>query len=64
MNKNIEAIARGYLFFKVNNKFFIFYNSALSYKKSIELSSSVEFLGFHVYKHWRAFYIRCCFSHK
>ena len=62
MNKTIEALFRGYLFFKVNNKFFILYNSALAYRKSIDVSSPVEFLGFHIYKQWRTFYLRLVYA--
>lgn len=58
MNKTIVALFRGYLFFKVNNNFFILYNSALAYKRSISISSPVEFLGFHIFKQWQTFYLR------
>jgi hypothetical protein len=56
MNKNIEAIARGYVYFDVNGKRFYKYNDALAERKSIQ--GDVEFNGFHVFKGWRCFYFR------
>ena len=35
MNKTLEAMLRGYLFFRVNNKYFVTYTPAREYRKSI-----------------------------
>ena len=57
MNKSIEAFLRGYMFFKVNNKFFLFYNSALKERKRIQ--GFVNFVGYNIFlRGWRGFYIR------
>lgn len=56
MNKTLEAMIRGYLFFEVNGKRFWLYNSALAERKSWK--GSVYFRGFHAIKGWRTFYYR------
>lgn len=56
MNKTIEALLRGYVLFNVNDKRFLRYNSALAERKSIP--GNVEFTGLHIFKGWRAFFIR------
>ena len=59
INKSIEAFVRGYLFFKVNGKFFYFYNNALEERKRI--NGNVFFIGFHIFKKYRCFFQRVVF---
>lgn len=54
--KTIEAIIRGYLFFEVNGKRFLLYNTALCYRKTID--GSLSFKGYHILKGWQGFYER------
>ena len=56
MNKTIGAVLRGYLFYDVNGRKFLRYNSALSHRKSID--GDVEFIGFHIFKGWTGFFVR------
>lgn len=56
MNKSLEAFLRGYIYFKVNDKKFLLYNSALQYRKTVK--DEVIFIGFHIIKAWQCFYIR------
>lgn len=61
MNKTIEAFLRGYIFFKVNDKVFFRYNSALAEIKSID--GNVNFIGFNILyllllHPWRCFFLR------
>jgi hypothetical protein len=39
MNKTLEAIVRGYLFFRVNDKYFAFYTTAQRYRTTIKRSN-------------------------
>ena len=45
MNKSIKAFLMGYLFFKVNNKYFLTYNKALNYRKII--NGDINFQGWN-----------------
>lgn len=56
-NKTLEAALRGYLFFRVNNKKFLFYQDAKDYRVSIE-EGPISFEGYHAVKGWRGFYYR------
>jgi len=56
MNKSLEAFFRGYIFFKVNSKLFFLYNTAL--KKRKEINGNISFIGWHIIKRWRCFYLR------
>lgn len=61
MNKTVEAFLRGYIFFKVNDKVFFRYNSALAERKRIE--GNVKFIGFNIFylllfNPWRCFFLR------
>lgn len=58
MNKSIEAFLRGYMDFKVNGKKFNTYNAANDYVKLLPLDADVSFIGWHVFKGYRSFYIR------
>ena len=57
MNKSLKAILLGFVLFNVNGKRFFLYNSALAYRKGI-LVGYIEFIGFSIFKGWRAFYYR------
>ena len=54
--KTLEAILRGYIYFKVNDKVFYRYNTALAYRESI--TGNVDFIGLHIFKGWVGFYFR------
>ena len=56
MNKTLEALLRGYIFFDVNGARFYKYNSALARRK--ETTGDVYFKGWHIFKGWRGFYER------
>ena len=56
MNKTLEALLRGYLFFKVNERFFLTYKSAKA--ERVATTGAVEFIGWHIFKGWRCFYKR------
>ena len=56
-NKTLEATLRGYLFFRVNNKKFLFYQDAKDYRVSIE-KGPISFEGYHIVKGWTGFYYR------
>jgi hypothetical protein len=56
MNKSLEATLRGYLFFSVNGKIYMLYNSALQARQAID--GDVYFKGYHIFKGWRGFYQR------
>ena len=57
MNKTLEAIVRGYLFFRVNDKYFMTYTPAQQYRKSIE-TGELYFEGYHIWKRWQGFFYR------
>lgn len=54
MNKTLEALLRGYLFFDVNGKKFFTYNAARA--ERVATVGDVEFIGWHIFKGWRCFY--------
>jgi hypothetical protein len=57
MNKTLEAMVRGYLFFRVNDRYFLRYTPAQQYRKSIT-KGLLTFEGYHIVKGWRGFYYR------
>jgi len=57
MLKTLEAIVRGYLFFRVNDKYFMTYTPAREYRKSIK-TGDLSFEGYHIVKRWQGFYYR------
>ena len=57
MNKTLEAMLRGYLFFRVNDKYFVTYTPAREYRKSIE-TGELSFEGYHIWKRWQGFFYR------
>ena len=57
MNKTLEAILRGYLFFRVNDKYFATYTPAQRYRTTIE-SGELFFEGYHIWKRWTGFFYR------
>jgi hypothetical protein len=57
MLKTLEAIVRGYLFFRVNDKYFITYTPAQRYRTTIE-TGDLSFEGYHIVKRWQGFYYR------
>ena len=58
MNKTLEAMVRGYLFFRVNDKYFMTYTPAQQYRTTI--TGPVSFEGYHIVKGWRGFFYRIC----
>jgi hypothetical protein len=56
VGKTIEAWARGYVLFRVNDRRFLTYGRALAYKNATV--GNVAFDGWHVLKGWRCFFIR------
>jgi hypothetical protein len=57
MNKTLEAMLRGYLFFRVNDKYFATYTPAQQYRKTIT-KGLVVFDGYHIIKGWQGFFYR------
>ena len=57
MNKTLEAILRGYLFFRVNDKYFATYTPAQRYRTTIE-TGELSFEGYHIWKGWQCFFYR------
>ena len=57
MMKTLEAMLRGYLFFRVNDKYFATYTSARKYRKTIE-TGDLSFEGYHIVKRWQGFFYR------
>lgn len=57
--KDLEALARGYVYFKVNGKHFRKYSKAKEYRQYLSKIStpSICFIGYHIFKGWRAFYL-------
>lgn len=62
MNKSLEAFLRGYVIFKVNDKRFYLYNTAVEYLESLPKDTAAEFAGLHVIKGYRCFYLRLTFE--
>ena len=62
MNKTLKALLKGYVFFKVNDKYFLQYNSALLEQKNI--IGNIFFNGFNIFYFilfkysWRCFFYR------
>lgn len=56
--KTIEAFIRGYLFFAVNDNFFLFYHRAKSYKERLRENNepNIIFTGLHLFKGIVGFY--------
>ena len=57
MFKTLEALVRGYLFFRVNDKYFLTYTPAQRYRTTIT-QGPIEFVGLHLFKGWQGFYYR------
>ena len=57
MNKTLEAMLRGYLFFRVNDKYFMTYTPAQRYRTTIE-TGKLSFEGYHIWKKWQGFFYR------
>ena len=57
MNKTLEAILRGYLFFRVNGKYFMTYTPARKYRTTID-TGDISFEGYHIVKRWQGFFYR------
>lgn len=56
INKTLEALLRGYVLFRVNERYFLLYNSARSARLAI--TGDVAFDGLHIFKGWRCFFAR------
>jgi hypothetical protein len=54
--KTIEAIIRGYFFFRVNGEYFLLYHRAR--EKRVSITGNVSFEGYHVFKGWTGFFYR------
>jgi hypothetical protein len=54
--KSLEALIRGYLFYRVNGERFWIYNSARN--KRISIEGNVAFEGYHIFKGWTGFFYR------
>ena len=57
MLKTLEAMLRGYLFFRVNDKYFATYTPAQRYRTTIE-TGDLSFEGYHIVKRWTGFFYR------
>jgi hypothetical protein len=59
MIKTLEALVRGYLFFRVNDKYFLTYTPAREYRKTLsdsKIKRDINFEGYHIIKGWISFY--------
>jgi hypothetical protein len=57
LNKSFNALLRGYVLFKVNDKIYFSYNKANNSIKNI--IGNVDFIGFSIYRlRWLGFYTR------
>ena len=56
LRKSVEAFLRGYVLFDVNGERFYLYSSARS--RRLEITGSLEFNGWHIFKGWRCFFKR------
>jgi hypothetical protein len=63
MKKTIEAWLRGYVLFRVNEKWFLTYGRALAYRKAVPDDHDVSFAGWHLFKGWRFFFVRVRYYH-
>jgi hypothetical protein len=52
--KTLEALVRGYLFFRVNGEYFLLYHRAK--RKRMSLTGNISFEGYHLLKGWTGFY--------
>ena len=57
MNKTLEALIRGYVLFRVNDKYFLSYTPAQRYRTTITKGDLV-FEGYHILKGWQGFFYR------
>ena len=57
INKTLEALIRGYVLFRVNDKYFLSYTNAQRYRTTITKGNLV-FEGYHVWKKWQGFFYR------
>ena len=57
MNKTLEAMLRGYIFFRVNDKYFMTYAPAQRYRTTIT-KGLIKFEGYHIWKGWTGFFYR------
>ena len=57
MYKTLEALIRGYVLFRVNDKHFLTYTSAQRYRTTIT-KGDLAFEGYHVWKRWQGFFYR------
>ena len=48
---------RGYLFFRVNDKYFMTYTPAQKYRTTIE-TGELFFEGYHIWNKWQGFFYR------
>ena len=57
MLKTLEAMLRGYLFIRVNDKYFMTYTPAQRYRTTIE-TGDLSFEGYHIVKRWQGLFYR------
>lgn len=57
MNKTLEALIRGYVLFRVNDKYFLTYTNAQRYRTTIT-KGLIKFEGYHIRNGWRGFFYR------
>ena len=59
IGKNLSAMFRGYLFFKVNDRFFWLYSTARTYRVWLFTKGvAINFRGWSMFRlSWRGFYI-------
>ena len=65
ISKDLEALARGYVYFKVNDKFFRSYSQAREYRVQLteQNARSITFIGYHIFKKWQGFYYKNSFNY-
>ena len=57
MNKTLEAWIKGYVLFRVNDKYFLSYTPAQRYRTTIT-KGLIKFEGYHILKGWQGFFYR------
>lgn len=63
--KDLEALARGYVYFRVNDKYFKSYSKARKYRLHLSEKDEpfITFVGYHIFKKWQGFYYKNAFNY-
>lgn len=60
-HRDLNALARGYVLFKVNDKLFLSYRNAEWDSLSLRFEKcNVSFTGYHLWRGWEGFFYKIC----